>query len=353
MATIWLALVLLLLACLILGPQRGVPVARATWVAMASAFVAWRAAAGYWGGTQVALADWLQAHKAFIFLIVVALFVGRQCFTGAGLARTMKILLPIVFIDYAATTALTTAGGGRGAIWTENNFELMTVIGLTYLAWPHLGKNRAWWMVLLGVIVLGLSGSRSSVAEFGIMLAILLWRPRDPKFIGYLLAGVVVWWASGRVFAERSTGKRSDRELFFEVFQRELQDFTIAQWLFGRPVLTPLHVGSCDTLSAWAGLFSSANPGQCYSAILHMYVSRIVLDFGIVGGIFLLCGLWFCLARSGASTRDRLALIGIGVANAISVSSFNSEYMLIPLVVAAGLQYGGKPKIERPGGLAS
>ncbi|GAB3255161.1 hypothetical protein [Kineosporia babensis] len=345
MSAIWYTLVLLIIVSTILAPHIGAVEYRPTLTILALAFIGWRAAAGVLGSTLVAFPDWIQAHKAFIFLIVIGFFVGRRCFTGPALARTMKLLLPITLIDYIVTTVSTDAGGGRGAIWTENNFELMTIIGLTYLAWPHLGRNRAWWMVLLGVIVIGLSGSRSSIAEYGVMLAVLLWKPRDPKFLLYLASGVVVFWASGRAFAERSTGKRSDRELFFEVFRHETYDFTVIQWLFGQPVLTPLNFSSCETLSAWSGLFSSVHSGQCYSVILHMYSARLVLDFGIAGGIFLIVFLWAALGQSGASARERLALIGIASANALSVSSFNSEYMLIPLIVAAGMSYRDSPEV--------
>ena len=320
-------------------PARQHPVVAATWGLAASCYVGIKVTAWQLGGTQAALADFVQAYKAYLFLIPLTWFIGKGSFTGAGLARTVRPLLFLTLAKYVVSYPLMSY---RPAIWTENNFELMTVIGLTALAWPWLGKRRMGWIIVLSVIVI-LSASRCSILELVVVLLALYWRPNDRRFFVYSVLIATLGCVGTRVISARvhAGGGMAglDRIKFWEVFLSESSRYSGRDWIFGTPPLTHLSYTSCDRLSYYRGLFSHSGAGDvCYSVVVHMFALRAVMDQGVFGVTFLILFLWMALRRSGASLRDRVAIIGIGVANSLSVSGFNSEYMLIPLVVAMGLR---------------
>ncbi|GAB6898363.1 hypothetical protein JCM9957A_14530 [Kineosporia succinea] len=327
------------------GP-RTPSIARATWLLFAGGYLTVKLTALALGSHPAGPDDLLQAYKAYIFLVPLVWFIGRKCFTPAGLARTVRQILAVTALKYLIVFAAT-AGTHRPGVWTENNFELMLVIGLTYLAWPHLGRNRGWWMTLLCLIVL-IGESRSGVIELALVFVVIFWRPRDPRFLLYVAGGGIVVWLSNYVFSQRSNGSPSDRWQFWQIFRAESAAWNLNDWLVGRPPLTPLSLESCDRLAPWGGLRAMNATDICYSVGLHMFSLRVLMDQGVLGALFLLLFIWLALRASGAGMRDRVALLGIGLANSMSVSAFNSEYLLIPLLVAAGLRYRAHPSPTAP-----
>ncbi|MBT0769473.1 hypothetical protein KIH74_11115 [Kineosporia sp. J2-2] len=341
-ASLFYVLLLGIIVVGLLGPRVAYaqPYARGTFFLTASAYVTVKTVSLLLGATPASMADFIQAYKAYFFLVILTWFIGRGCFTLPALATTVRALLVITLLKYSVCMV---AGGPRPAIWTENNFELMAIMGLTYLAFPALGARKSAWVGVLCLIV-ALSESRCSIIELGVCLLAIYFRPSSKTFAVRAVLLAAAGFLGDRVFTARMEAgggglNSTDRFQFWKIFVTESQSWSLREWLLGTPPLTPLSSGSCERLTSWSGLFSKSGVGDvCYSVALHMFALRAVIDQGILGLTFLLVFLWLGLRVSGASLRDRLALMGIGVANALSVSSFNSEYMLLPLAVAMGLQ---------------
>ena len=110
------------------------------------------------------LPDFLLAYKAFIYLVLLAFFVGKSLFDGRRLAGLATFLVVVFLAKYGYSVVLGFAD--RPGVYMENNFELIMLMGLVYLAHPYLGARRHWVFAGLAVTVL-LSGSRSAALEIG------------------------------------------------------------------------------------------------------------------------------------------------------------------------------------------
>lgn len=317
---------------------------RATLLLVAGGYLALKATATVLGPHPASPADFVAGYKAYVFLIVIVWFVGSNAFTTRGLAQTTRWLLAIFAIKYAVSIA---AGNPRPVVWIENNFELMTLIGFAYLSFRHLGPRRNLWMaVLVGVVFA--SGSRSGLMELSLCMLLLYWRPRSRLFLLSASTMAIVGWWAFRLIEQRTVGgiTGTDRWRFFTLFEFETRSWSATEWLVGAYPVTPLSSTTCGELARWRSLFSGTGDGQeCYSVILHSFALRAVFDQGILGTLLLLTVLWLALKTSGVRPRDRVALLGIGVLNATSVSAFNSEYLMLVTVVAAGL-------VQRSGSVA-
>ncbi|WP_344605306.1 hypothetical protein [Sporichthya brevicatena] len=328
-----------LLACL-LSPSRLSRPPVATFSLLTSTYLILKTSLYALEADPAPATEFIRAYKAYFFLLFLAFFVGRRCFSREGLARTVKILLGLTLLKYIAVVA---AGGDRPGIWTENNFELLTLIGLTYIAFPALGQYSGAWVAALSLITI-LSESRSGVVELAILLVALYLKPRSPRFPLYLGALGCALFAATEIFAQRAGqgGLASvDRFRFFQFFQRETSHWGIQEWLFGAPPLTPLSDASCKALSSYDSLVSLQGGDEvCYSVILHMYSLRAIFDQGLLGTAFLAVMLWYLAATSCVARKDRLVIFALALANSFSVSSVNSEFGVLPLMVLIALQVG-------------
>ena len=201
----------------------------------------------------------------------------------------------------------------RPGVYMENNFELIMLMGLVYLAHPYLGARRHWVFAGLAVTVL-LSGSRS--AALGLVCVYVFRYVRTSNRTGRsTLAGVAaVGWAVLSLFSARAaqdSGAQLDRLVFFQTFQYEVRNWPLWEFVTGSFPLTPLSPGSCGSLSFYDDLFSKTDPGVCYSVILHSFLMRAVFDHGLLGLVLLYGLLWLGLRRSGVAVRDALALLGL------------------------------------------
>ncbi|MPQ99423.1 hypothetical protein GB931_16155 [Modestobacter sp. I12A-02628] len=283
--------------------------------------------------------DFLQAYKAFVYVALLGALVGSGVFDRARLARFTTFLVVVFLVKYGYSAVLGLAD--RPGVYLENNFELVMLLGLFLLADPHLGSRRGWVLGALVVIVL-LSGSRS--AALGLLVVVLfLDRRTGPRAWPLLVARVaLVVGAAAAVFLGRAqfdAGARLDRLNFLDTFRYEVQDWSVLEWLLGSPPLTPLTPGSCQSLSYYTPLFSSTDPGVCYSVILHSYVLRVVFDHGLLGMVLLTGLIWYGLRRSGTGRRETLALLTLIWVSGLSVSAFNNVFSAVVLAVAMGSVY--------------
>lgn len=292
---------------------------------------------------SASLPDFLLAYKAFVYLLLMAFFVGSSLFDGHRLARVTTFLVVVFLAKYGYSVALGLAD--RPGVYMENNFELIMLLGLVYLAHPYLGALRHWVFAGLAVTVL-LSGSRSAALGLVCVYVFLYLRTRSRGWPLHVGGVAVVGWAVLSLFSARAaqdSGVELDRVVFLHTFQYEVRSWPLWEFVTGSFPLTPLSAGSCGSLSFYVPLFSKTDPGVCYSVILHSFLLRAVFDHGLLGLVLLYGLLWLGLRRSAATVRDSLALLGLITLSALSVSAFNSVFAAIVLAVAMGLDRSGAP----------
>lgn len=288
--------------------------------------------------SPAAVIDFVQAYKAYIYLVVLACFVGRKVFQPRRLANFTVLLVAAFLVKYGYSIVLGLAQ--RPGVYIENNFELILLMGLVYLAWPYLGDRRHWVFAGLAATVL-LSGSRSAAIALLVVYVFLYVRISNRTWPLHIAGVAAVGYAVFEVIASRlqNDGGLSslDRLNFLNVYLGEVDRWPVWEFLTGSLPLTPLSAGGCADLSFYAPLFSTADPGTCYSVILHSFVLRALFDHGIIGLVLLYVLVWLGLRRSGASVRDTTAILAPITASAFSVSAFNSVFTAILLAVAMGL----------------
>jgi hypothetical protein len=294
------------------------------------------------------LPDFLLAYKAFFYLVLLVFFVGKSLFDGRQLARLATFLVVVFLAKYGYSVALGLAD--RPGVYMENNFELIMLMGLVYLAHPYLGARRHWVFAGLAVTVL-LSGSRSAALGLVCVYVFRYLRTSNRTWPFHLAGVAAVGWAVLALFSERAAqdgGAQLDRLVFFQTFQYEVRNWPLWEFVTGAFPLTPLSPGSCGSLSFYDDLFSKTDPGICYSVIFHSFLMRAVFDHGLLGLVLLYGLLWLGLRRSGVAVRDAVALLGLITLSALSVSAFNSVFAAIVLAVAMGLDRSRPPGPDAP-----
>jgi hypothetical protein len=292
---------------------------------------------------SASLPDFLLAYKSFFYLVLLAAFVRRSVFDGRRLALFTTFLVAVFLAKYGYSVALGLAD--RPGVYMENNFELILLMGLVYLAHPYLGGTQYWVFGGLAATVL-LSGSRSAALGLVCIYVFRYLRLGNRSWPFHLAGVAVVGWAVLALFSARAakdSGVQLDRLVFLETFRYEVRDWPLWEFLTGSFPLTPLSSGSCASLSFYVELFSKTDPATCYSVIFHSFLMRAVFDHGLIGLGLLYGLLWLGLRRSGVTARDSLALLGLITISALSVSAFNSVFATIVLAVAMGLDRSGRP----------
>jgi hypothetical protein len=302
---------------------------------VALAFLALKVALMAFGGGDQWI-DFIQAHKAYFYLLGLAFYVRRRLFYGPRLANVVTLLLIACLVKYGYSQLL--GLDSRPGIYGENNYELIMIIGLFHLGSPYMGSRRPVLFVALTAVVL-LSGSRSAALALVLLYAVSYLRLRNRLWPLHVLGLGVVGVAVFALFAARDPGgvQTIDRYQFLQTFLYEVRSWPLWEFLTGSYPLTALSPESCSDLSFYASLFSHSTPGVCYSVILHSYLLRAVFDHGLLGLALLYVLLWMVLRRSGASRRDAVLLLGILTISGLSVSAFNNVFAAVTLAVALGL----------------
>jgi hypothetical protein len=287
--------------------------------------------------TSGASLDFVQAYKAYFYLLGLAFFVRKGLFDGRRLARFSCVLIMLFFAKYAYSVV----GGldARPGIYTENNFELVLLMGLFYLGFPYAGRWRHPFFVLLTATVL-ISASRSAALGLVIVYVGLYLRLRNRFWPLHVVGLAGLGAAVVAVFLGRDPQglQTIDRFNFLQVFLWETRNWPIWEFVTGSYPLTALSPGSCSRLAFYVNEFSLSNTGACYSVILHSYLLRAAFDQGLLGLALLYVLVWLGLARSGAGRRDILVLLGVLTASGLSVSSFNNVFAALTLAIACGLR---------------
>jgi hypothetical protein len=302
--------------------------------------VIWTAARLIWSfhHSPAIFADFAMAHKWIVLVVAILLCVGMpDVLSGRGPWLT-KALLTLFLVKYFESRVFKISGGWpRPGLYAENNFELFLLLGLVAVFYFALGKNRMRWLLALFIIV-GLSGSRSAAIGLIIVLLYLAYESahrKQPVFmIGlFVMLGIL---AGISTFRQRGTGDLDsvDRVRFFDLFVKETADWGWVHWLFGNEPLTPLSHYTCSQLSYWESLFSFSGDGNCYSVILHSFAMRIALDFGLIGVLVVVLMLALAFRKGQVRCSLAITLAALALANSMSVSSLNSIYVCLPIMLS-------------------
>lgn len=287
-------------------------------------------------GIAINMYDYLLAYLAFFYMFMLLFFVRKEYFSKKIIERLFLILIAAFFLKYLISIIF--GFSTRPGLFTENNFELM-FLSLLYIAYYHIqGRiNFCFMSILIGIFIL--SGSKSGIVTLIFTLFILHFKKKylKIKFLHYyLFLTIFVLFAVVRVFGrlENDGGiENIDRVKFLLVFLENIEDWNWMNYFVGSPLLTPLNDSSCSALSYYDRLFSFKNDGSCYSVVLHSFILRLIFDHGILGLLFILYFLNRILLVTGYNLNERLAIIGVFILNGFSVSSVNSIYGIIGLVL--------------------
>lgn len=282
--------------------------------------------------------DFIQAYKSFLYIIPLSFIIRKHHFNPYQIKFMFYALLLMFSMKYIYSRIFNfdDALAKRPGIFTENNYELILLIILFYLASPSLEKLRTITFVFLAFLVI-ISGSRSALLALLVVYTSVYIKRINYKIIisASVLVGLGIIFAY--IFSERLAGgsvEDIDRYRFFMVFLDETKNWSIFNYLLGSLPITPLSMSSCTTLYYYQSLFSHSGDGSCYSVILHSYLLRVIFDQGLLGLLFVLAFIFYGLTKAGYSTRQKLCLVGVLIASGLSVSSLNSVYSAISLAIA-------------------
>lgn len=299
---------------------------------------------------RVHVLDYLQAYKAFIYIIPLCFFFNKNIFSERQVVVFLKVLFVLFLVKYSYSVLLNfnPRMGTRPAIFVENNFELIFLISLFYVFRDAFLEKKTFWFVILSVIVL-LSGSRSSllallVAFYGVYL-----NRFSLRTIFYYGAFIILLLITASIFESRMAGgiETIDRFKFMLLFLEEVKHWTVLQFIFGSEPLTPMSFETCKALSFYNRLYSFAGDDTCYSVILHSYFFRVIFDHGVFGLVFLFYFIYYCLTRKGFSKFDSLIVLGILSASALSVSAMNSIFTSVALAIMFAVHRANAVHVEK------
>ncbi|WP_133297423.1 hypothetical protein [Motiliproteus coralliicola] len=283
--------------------------------------------------------DFIQAYKAFFYVLVLLPFFGKNIF-HSDFVRFLYITILLLFLtkySYSIAFNFTDRMGSRPGLFAENNFELVFLAFLYYFATLDNIKYKNIFFALFALVVI-MSGSRSGL---GILLVSFYFSYFRFNLLGIITSSIGLLILFGFVlyfFMVRTDGQfyNIDRFKFLSIWLYETSSWEWWRYLIGNASLTPLSSESCSTLSYWSSLFSFSGDGSCYSVILHSYILRVVFDHGVLGLVFLLAFSACGVLISGLKFRSVLFVWGVLLASALSVSSFNSVFSAISLAIAFG-----------------
>lgn len=277
--------------------------------------------------------DYLVIYKAFFYLLFLSFFVGKEIINQALYRKLFNLLVFFFLIKYSLMTMFGYGFKGRPELFTENNFELMT-LALLYIGVYRLEKKVNKLDLLLLLLIFSLSGSRSGVLVYAIVLLFLDFGSDSKlRFFKYLLlvsSFIVVFY----VFVSRlsSGGFESiDRFQFLLHFLNEISNWNFLNFVFGSGFMTPMSYETAHSLFYYKTLFSDHDEYLTFSVIFHSFILRTLFDHGFFGLVFVFYSIWVFLKITGFEKSLRYCIILILFVTGLSVSSLNSIFVILPL----------------------
>jgi hypothetical protein len=209
-------------------------------------------------------------------------------------------------------------------------------MGLFIVTYDEMKKSRYLVLSAIAIEVL-LSGSRSAAVGFVVVLIFVSLKSRQSllKSTFWITATAIGVLIPVYVLQLRGTNIDTlDRINFLNHFLGEVRGWDLLTWAFGTPPITQLNYSTCQSLSFYSTLLSSSGDGTCYSVILHSFILRAIFDTGVCGLIACFYILNWVMKHAGVECILTLALLGLALANSISVSGPNNIYVIFPMIVA-------------------
>lgn len=286
--------------------------------------------------------DFIQAYKAFIYISFMFGIVNSDFIPHKDFKRLLIIILIAMLVKYSYSVLLKIDDlqGDRPGVFTENNFELMMII-MFHSALFKIDKDLFKKLIPLVLFIVFLSSSRSAMLAYFVSVGVLLFPNRKEQLPVFILIFISTIFLMLYVFQERMTDDgfdSIDRLKLLHFFLYEIENWNFLNFIFGAPPLQDLSFFTCSSLPYYEKLFSLSGEQKCYSVILHSYIMRAIFDHGLLGLIFLISAVACFLFRSGFSIRLVFSVVCCILANATSVSSFNSVYVMLPMVFLCGLK---------------
>jgi hypothetical protein len=139
------------------------------------------------------------------------------------------------------------------------------------------------------------------------------------------------------VFLGRQGGNfdvyRIDRFKFFMSFLYETKDWSVYNYFLGSNRIQQMSDVTAKSLSYYKSLFSYDSVKIAYSVILHSFILRFIFDHGLLMLFVLLYYLKRILKLNSFSNRNIGFILILLLLNGVSVSSLNSIYIVIGLVI--------------------
>lgn len=292
------------------------------------------------------LKNFLYSNKFLFYLFLTGVMAGKNIFRRDFFTLTSYFLLIVMVATYAVKKIAFDID--RPTLFIENNFEMM-LVSLMVMA-DTIFRRRAfepadYKILILLVICLALSGSRSAALT---CLPVILMAHSKVSAKNMILGSIGILASLYFIvdtFASRSSSiNEIDRFKFLIILLREMESFSLLNYLIGHVELTPLSASSCFELSYYERLFSSTGDGQCYALILHSFFMRVLFDHGILTILFVYIFLFTAFRKSNYSTYETLLILTIPTASALSISSFASSFVAMPLAMLCAWVPPSKPE---------
>jgi len=276
--------------------------------------------------------DFMMAYKFLWYLLLLIPFSGRPVLDANQLARLLRICLVSFCAVYLGKVLI---GNSRPTFFTENNFEIL-LICLLFISAQIANDGVKFLDIGLLLAVAVLSGSRSgaALAALVVLLSFDYRKLKSGSALLVLFGGVAAVFAMAYVFMTRTSGgiESIDRYNFLLGLLEATKGWSFFDFMVGAPRVSALPPIVCSRLSFYEALFSYSGDGTCYSVVLHSFVMRILFDHGVIVMVAVGALIWSLL--KGANWRSKAGVLMLLVANGLSVSSINSVYAALGLVVA-------------------
>lgn len=268
----------------------------------------------------------LPTLKVFFYIIfLLFVFTSKSSISQQNLNRIIYLFLILATIKYAVS--ITSGLNYRPLFFTENNFEVILYI-IIFLYQYHY--NIEGWLKYLAVALVIMSGSASGALSLISAISVLQVK-KNPitlffviLMIGSIMLLILIPKFSGGLEA-------IDRYAYLLSGITTLSERNWFEILFGPGFAKPLSIDSCMQLSYIKAKVSYNF--TCYSNALSIGVLRYIIDFGILGTIYITYLIFRLLRLSGYKTVFTLSVLTAIVLNGISVSGFSNQFSILALLV--------------------
>jgi len=284
------------------------------------------------------LLDFAQSYKSIYYLFLFCLCLNARVIKSHFIKYLPLFLLPLFFLKYFYSSILSFSPrmAERPAIFVENNYELVFLIGVVFLSWSLLSRKEKAFAYIVLVAVVFLSSSRSAaisllLASF-LMMGVQSISQFIKSFIPIVFVSVIVllvFWGRGDLSLDQI-----DRFRFFGVFYSEISNYGFFSFLFGTPRISELSATACQSLSYYHLLFSFSDSRSCYAVIFHSYFMRAIFDHGLIVVVFTIWIYFTQIYRSSRDIRLSASLVGIVSVSGLSVSAFGDYFSALLLMFA-------------------